>query len=142
MGRFDSDVEVLTRTCLTTLCRSGKVSVTRPIFHCPRGRVLSQTRTMSPTCKLGLLVVHFWRTWRVCRYSRDHLAQNWSARYCTCSYRCLEYNQSINHILFCHKIKTVIHERIGYYFYTCGLGGLRSDLPVFESSSHLTFVGQ
>ena len=51
-------------------------------------------------------------------------------------------NQSINHILFCHKIKTVIHERIGYYFYTCGLGGLRSDLPVFESSSHLTFVGQ
>ena len=44
--------------------------------------------------------------------------------------------------LFCHKIKTIIHEICYYVFKWNRLGGLRSDLPVFESSSHLTFVGQ
>ena len=95
IGRLSSEVAVLIRACLTTLFLSGKVSITRPILHCPRGLVSSHTSTTSPSLKLGRFVVHFWRDWRVCKYSRDHLDQNWSAKYCTCFQRCLEYTSEL-----------------------------------------------
>ena len=59
IGRLSSEVAVLIRACLTALFLSGKVSITRPIFHFPWGMVLSHTSTKSPIYKLERLVVHF-----------------------------------------------------------------------------------
>ena len=87
MGRTNVEDFVLMDTFLTRPFLSGYTSVTRPRTQEPLGALESTTRTTSSTCTLREGKNHFWRSWSNTKYSRTHLFQNWSLKYCTCLQR-------------------------------------------------------
>ena len=92
-----SMVLVLVRsfTRRTVSSESGMVWVILPIIHVFRGDELSTNNATSPGVKFLFSFPHFWCSWRRGKYSRVHLLQNRSARYCTCRHRLLAYRSSL-----------------------------------------------
>ena len=96
IGRLSILVLVLTRTCLTNPSEAGMVSMIFPIGHTFLGVDSFITKTRSPTLAFRLGCSHFCLSFSWGRYSRTHLRQNKSARYCTCFQRLLAYCDSFS----------------------------------------------
>ena len=64
-----------------------KTACTLPKGHDPLGALGSTTRTISPTCTFRWGKSHFCLSWRNGKYSRTHLFQKRSLKYCTCLQR-------------------------------------------------------
>ncbi|XP_073343787.1 voltage-gated hydrogen channel 1 isoform X1 [Pagrus major] len=75
----------------TSPCLSGKTSRTLPSGQEPRGAEESIITTISPAVKLLFFLFHFCLSWSKGKYSRIHLFQKRSERYCTCLQRLLTY---------------------------------------------------
>ena len=81
---------VLTCTRRTKPFLSGTILTTFPISHMFLGMDESVNNTKSPTATLRFGWSHFCLFCRMGIYSRIHLSQNISTRYCTCLHRRLE----------------------------------------------------
>ena len=79
---------------LTTPSFPGCTWTILPNGHWPRCTFSSTTKTKSPVAKLRLGLVHFWRSWRVGRYSESHRFQNTFDKYWICLHRRLQYMSS------------------------------------------------
>jgi len=79
-ARKNVELEVRTRTRLTTLSASGKTSINMALGQIPRLVISSVIKTMSPTLMLRSQTNHFWRCCKIGRYSFIHRFQNKSAK--------------------------------------------------------------
>ena len=77
------------RTCSS---RPTFTSITLPKGHCPLGTFSSETSTTSPVRMSVLALCHFCRACSATKYSRIHLLQETSERYCTCRHHSFAYN--------------------------------------------------
>ena len=86
-GLVKTDDFVLTSAVLTSPFPSGYTDSTLPSGQELLGALTSTMSTTSPTCTLRCGHNHFWRSWSKGKYSRTHLFQKRSAKYCTCLHR-------------------------------------------------------
>ena len=86
-GLGKTDDFVLASAVLTSPFPSGYTDSTLPSGQELLGALTSTMRTTSPTCRLRCGHNHFWRSWSKGKYSRTHLFQKRSAKYCTCLHR-------------------------------------------------------
>ena len=79
------------RTCPS---RPTFTSITLPKGHCPFGTFPSETSTTSPVRMSVLALYQFCRACSAGKYSRIHLFQKTSERYCTCLHHRFAYKSS------------------------------------------------
>ena len=81
IGRISLWPLVITWTTHTCPSYPGNTSFTHPRCHWPRGAFWSTTSTTSPTCKLSLTSLHFFRLLSVTRNFSLHRFQNIFTRF-------------------------------------------------------------